>query len=258
MSLDSLYRQILLSEHHLSERAQKLKDVKAAIARSNERINNERANYQQTKEQLELKAQQSSTMRLQCDLMKKSEEQMLKQIEELLCQKNHLREHLDKIRKTSKEEEEMFRQEISRFNSDFSLQRSRAPGPENQLESDLLRLDQEVEALHKEMELMRCSHSNTRSSDEEMRRLLLELQGVDYTQKAVDQQLEEARTTTESLRSELQSASHKHLTDSTCLRLRKELEMLKDENLEHQRGSLRSQIEFLQSKLNNQQENQQR
>lgn len=41
-----------------------------------------------------LQAQQLSTMRLQCDLTKKCEEQMLIQIEELLGQKRHLGEHL--------------------------------------------------------------------------------------------------------------------------------------------------------------------
>lgn len=41
-----------------------------------------------------LQARQLSAMRMQCDAMKKCQDQMLKQIEELLCQKRQLSDRL--------------------------------------------------------------------------------------------------------------------------------------------------------------------
>ncbi|XP_037543494.1 coiled-coil domain-containing protein 172 [Nematolebias whitei] len=218
MSLDSLFQQILLTEQQQAEQTQKFKDVKVSIIRCKERIKNATEKYEQAKLELDKMAQQLSTMRLQCDLTKKCEEQMLIQIEELLGQKHHLGEHLAKIRTESKEEEENFLQAISVFNSDFSLPESRLAEFESQTHTELLALKREVEALLKEMQLMRCRNSHVSSAEEEKKKLLLELQSLDNTQKDLDQQVRDARAMTESLRWENRSVSQKHLTDNTCLR----------------------------------------
>uniref|UniRef100_A0A3P8SX46 Coiled-coil domain-containing protein 172 n=1 Tax=Amphiprion percula TaxID=161767 RepID=A0A3P8SX46_AMPPE len=209
MSLDTLFQQILLTEQQLAEQTQKFKD---------------------------LQAQQLSAMKLQHDLMRKSEEQLLKQIEELLCQKSHLEESLAKIKRESKEEEENFLQEISRFNSDFSLQGNRETVFESQTHTELVDLEREVESLYKEMESMSHRNSRLNCMEEERRALLLELK--------LDRQLSEAEAVTESLRLESQFVSQKPLTDSTCL-LRKELETHKEAELERLREALSSEIQLL-------------
>ncbi|XP_039477480.1 coiled-coil domain-containing protein 172 isoform X2 [Oreochromis aureus] len=215
MSLDTLFQQILLTEQQLAEQTQKIKDVKIAIIRCNERIKSVTEQYGKSKEELDEKAQQLSAMRLQYDLAKKYENQMLKQIEELLCQKSHLREHLSKIKRAAKEEEENFLQEISKFNSDFSLKANRETVFKSQTHTVLLDLEKEVESIYKDL----------------------------------DRQLSEAEAMTESLRSESQFVSQKPLSDSACLRLRKEMEMHREGQLEHLREELSSEIQFLQSKL---------
>ncbi|KAF0027956.1 hypothetical protein F2P81_020697 [Scophthalmus maximus] len=149
MSLDSLFQQILLTEQQLTEQTQRFKEVKVAIIRCNEKIQGTTEKYEKTIEELDEKAQQSSVMRLQRDLMKKREEQMLKQIEELLCQRSRLRERLAKIKKESKEEEERFLQEISRFNSDFSLRGNRDAVFQSQTHTEILDLQRDVESLYK-------------------------------------------------------------------------------------------------------------
>lgn len=60
----------------------------------------------------------------------------------LLCQQV-------KIKTESKEEEKSFFQEISRFNSDFSLQQNRETDIERQTRSEMLELEQEEESLNK-------------------------------------------------------------------------------------------------------------
>ncbi|XP_061601142.1 coiled-coil domain-containing protein 172 [Cololabis saira] len=257
MSLDSLYHQMLLTEQHLSNQTKQFKDVKVAIIRCKEKVKGAVEKSERISAELQEKAQQLSAARLQCDLKKKCEEQTLKQIEELLCQNSHLGEHLAKIRRESKEEEENFLQEISRFNSDFSLRGNRATVFESQTQTHLLALEREVEALHKEMKLMSRRNGHMSSIEEEKRALVLELQALENKDKDVDRQLTEAQVTTQSLRSESRFVSQKHLTDSTCLRLRKELDTYKEGELEHLRDDLSSQIQFLQSKLDSSQDKEQ-
>ncbi|XP_051236769.1 coiled-coil domain-containing protein 172 [Dicentrarchus labrax] len=253
MSLDTLFKEILLSEQQLTEQTHKLKEVKIAILKSKEKIKSTTENYEKTKEELDEKAQQLSAIRLQCDLIKKCEDQMLKQIEELLCQKSCLRERLAKIKRQSKEEEENFLQEISRFNSDFSLRVNREILYQGQTHTETLDLQREVESLYREMELMSRANNHMSSMQDEKRELQLQLQGLDTIQKDLDRQLNEAEAMTESLRVESRFVSQKPFTDSTCLRLRKELEMHKEGELELLREALSSEIQLLKSKLDSSQ-----
>nr|XP_046257579.1 coiled-coil domain-containing protein 172 isoform X2 [Scatophagus argus] len=249
MSLDTLFHQILVSEQQLSEQTQKIKEVKAAIIRCNERIKSTSEKYEETTEELDKKAQQLSAVRLLRELMKKCQDQMMKQNEELLCQNNHLRERLAKMKRESKEEEKNFLEEISRFNSDFSLQGNRDILFESQTHTEILDLEREVEVLYKEMELMSCRNIHMSSVQEEKRALQLQLQDLDNIQKDLARQVNEAEAMTESLRAESVFVSQKPLTDSTCLRLRKELEMHKEGKLELLREALSSEIQYLKSKL---------
>ncbi|XP_044229614.1 coiled-coil domain-containing protein 172 isoform X1 [Thunnus albacares] len=249
MSLDTLFQQILLSEQQLTEQTQKFKEVKVAIIRCNEKIKAATDKYEKTSEELDVKAQRLSAMKLQCDLMKRCEDRMSTQIEELLCQKSQLEEQLAKIKKESEEEQENFLQEISRFNSDFSLRGNRETVFESPTHTEILNLEREVESLYKEMELMRQKNSHMSSMQEEKRALQLQLQDLQNTWKDLDGQLSEAEAMTESLRAESLFVSQKPLNDSTCLRLKEELEMHKEGKQELLREALSSELQLLQSKL---------
>uniref|UniRef100_A0A3Q3NB45 Coiled-coil domain-containing protein 172 n=1 Tax=Labrus bergylta TaxID=56723 RepID=A0A3Q3NB45_9LABR len=202
MSLDSLFQQILLTEQQLTEQTQKFKEV-----------------------------QKLSAMRLQFDLMKKQENQMLTKTEELLCQRNHLQERLAKIKRESTEEREKFLREISRFNSGFCLGGNRETESESQTRTEIQDLERKVESLHK-MDMMSHRNSHMSSMQEQKRALQLDL----------DWQLKEAEAVTECLRAESLFVSQKPLTDSNCL-LRKELEIHKEGEMELLREALSSEIQ---------------
>ncbi|KAF3707951.1 Coiled-coil domain-containing protein 172 [Channa argus] len=219
MSLDALFQQILLTEQQMTERTQRFKQVKVALIRWKEKLKSAAEKYEKTTTEIDQKAQQLSVMRLQHDLMKKCEDQMLKQIEEILCQKSNLREHLIKKESVSKDEEQNFLQEISRFNDEFSLQDDRETVFDSQMHTEILDLEREVESLYKDL----------------------------------DRQLSEAEAMTDSLKAEILFVSQKPFTDSTCVRLRKELELHKEGELELLRETLSSEIQFLQSKLDSSQ-----
>ncbi|XP_026212770.1 coiled-coil domain-containing protein 172 isoform X1 [Anabas testudineus] len=253
MSLDTLFQQILLTEQQLTEQTQKFKEVKVAVIRCSEKLRSVSDRYEKTSIEVDEKAQQLSVMKLQHDLLKKREHQMLKQIEDMLCQKSKFEECLAKIKRVSKDEEEKFLQEISRFNSDFSLRGNRETVFESQTHTEILDLEREVESLYKEMELMSHRNSHISSLQEVKRALQFELQHLDNNLKGLDRQLREAEAMTEALQAELLFVSQKPLTDSACLRLRKELEMHKEGELELLRDALSSEIQFMQSKLDSSQ-----
>ncbi|XP_027862358.1 coiled-coil domain-containing protein 172 [Xiphophorus couchianus] len=259
MSLDSLFQQILQAEYQQSEQTQKLKDVKVEIIRYNEKIKSETEKYKQITDELDKKAEQLSTMTLQCDMMRKCKDQALKQIEEQLCQQSRLNSRLAKIKKESKEEQHQFLQAITKFNTDFSLTGNSAAVLESQTHAEILALRREAETLLKEMDDMKSRNSHMSSTVEERSRLLLELQELKNLQRDLDRQRKEARAQTGSLRSEVEFVSQKHLTDSTCLSLRKELELelQKNEDLEQLRRSLSSEVQLLQAKLKSNQESEQ-
>ncbi|XP_029927229.1 coiled-coil domain-containing protein 172 isoform X6 [Myripristis murdjan] len=218
MSLESLYQQVLLTERQMSEQTKKFQEVKVNIIRCSEKIKASTDKYEKAIEELHGKAQQLSEMTMQRDLMKKNEDQLLKQIQELLGVQSHLKERLYIIKRDSKEEEEKFLQEIQRFNSDFSLVGSRETVIESQTHSEILELEKKVQQLNREMELMRHRNSHMNSMQEERGVLQLELQGLDHLNKDLDCQLSEAEAVTEYLRAESLIVSQKPLTDSTCLR----------------------------------------
>ncbi|XP_034408362.1 coiled-coil domain-containing protein 172 [Cyclopterus lumpus] len=245
MSLDTLFQQILLTEQQQSEQTQENKKVKVAIIRCIEEIKSVTEKNANTCEEIESKAQRSSAMELHRDLAKKCEVQMLRRIEETLCHGNQRRDRLAKIKWEWKEEEENFLQEISKFNGEFSLCANRGVVFQSQAHTEVLDLQREVESLHKEMELMSRRNDRVSSLQKEQRALQITLQGLDYTQKDLDRQLAEAEATTASLRAESLFVSRRPLTDATCLRMRKELEMHKEGEL--LREALSSEIDFLKS-----------
>ncbi|XP_054655698.1 coiled-coil domain-containing protein 172 isoform X2 [Dunckerocampus dactyliophorus] len=247
MSLDKLFHQILLTEQQLSEQTLKLKEVKAAIIRCHAQVKAATEKNQQTFEELDMKAQQMSAMTLERDWMNKCEEHMSEHIEELLCQKSHLNERLAKTRTQFQDEEQVFLQEISSFNSEYSLGGSRETVLASQTHTEVLNLDREVDSLHKEMEEMRQRNSHMSALHGEKRTHQLELQALKSMHADVEQQLSEAEKTTEALRAECHLVSQKPLTDSDCVRMREELALHKKGEMERLREALSSELQLLQS-----------
>ncbi|XP_068597798.1 coiled-coil domain-containing protein 172 [Brachionichthys hirsutus] len=257
MSLDTLFTQIILSEQQLSEQTQKTKGVNVAISSCCEQITSLNERYGRAGEALDRTAQQLSEMKLQHNLMKKCHNDLLRESEELLCQKKHLSGCLASIKSERQEEGERFSGEVSSFNRDFSLRGNTELVFQNQIHTDLLDLDREAESLRREMELISCTNSHISGVQEEKRALQVELQQLGGGQEDLDQQLREAEATTASLRAERRLVSRKPATDSKCLRLRKELEMHQEAELELLREALSSEIQSVKSKLDSSRRRQQ-
>ncbi|KAL0964521.1 hypothetical protein UPYG_G00325070 [Umbra pygmaea] len=249
MSLDNLFKQILLTEQQTSEKTQRFQEVKVAIARCQDTIKSLNEKSETVSKELDEKAQHLSEKMLQYNLMKKHQVQIENQTSELLRQRNDLRDQLEEKRKSLKEEQEKFMEEIKTFNRDFSLFNNREIVFECQTQSEIHGIEEEVNSVNKEMESMAQKNTWVNSMEEEKKSLLFELQGLEHIMRDLESQLNEAKSITESLKAESLLVTQKPLTDSTCLRLKKELEIHKEGELELLREALSAEIQFLQSKL---------
>ncbi|XP_061693796.1 coiled-coil domain-containing protein 172 isoform X2 [Syngnathoides biaculeatus] len=247
MSLDKLFHQILCAERHFSEQTQKLKEVKAAIVRCNSQLKATTEKYQKTTEELELKDQQLSAVRLQWGLMKKNHQQISEQGEELLGEKVHLQERLERMKTALKDEEREFLREICSFNCRFSLCGS--TGMRGRTLAEDLDLHMELDSLYKDMEEMIQSNSHTSDLLKQKRSLQIELQALKSVHADMERELSEARELTAVLRAESHAAGQKAFTDSAVVKLRKELEMHQEGDMELLLETLKMEVQHLQSKV---------
>ncbi|KAI2657751.1 Coiled-coil domain-containing protein 172 [Labeo rohita] len=256
MSLDTLFEQILLTEHQVSESIKQLHEVKAAIKSVQDKINTSREKLEEAHRELDEKVQLLAETKLQLVLMTKRQDQLERQKEELLGLQRDLKENLDRLKRESREERENFLKDIITFNNEFNLISNRNDAFHTQTLSKIQTLELETEALHKEMDLLKQKNTLLSSMEAEKKSLEAELQDIQSQLTDIERDLKEAVALTESLQTEELMVRQKPLTDSTCIRqesyhlsLKKELEFYKEEELELLRETLSSEIHSLRLKL---------
>uniref|UniRef100_A0A8C1AS78 Coiled-coil domain-containing protein 172 n=1 Tax=Cyprinus carpio carpio TaxID=630221 RepID=A0A8C1AS78_CYPCA len=246
MSLDTLFEQILLTEQQVSENIKQLHEVKAAIKSVQDKINSSREKLEEAHRELDEKAQLLAETKLQFVLMTKRQDQLERQKEELLGLQRDLKENLDRLKRESCEEREKFLKDMITFNNEFNLISNRNAVFHIQTRSKIQSLELEAETLHKEMDLLKQKNTLLSSMKAEKRSLEAELQDIQSQLTDTERDLMEAVALTESLKTERLMVRQKPLTDSTCIRLKKELELYKEEELELLRETLSSEIHSLQ------------
>ncbi|XP_026080359.1 coiled-coil domain-containing protein 172 isoform X1 [Carassius auratus] len=255
MSLDTLFEQILLTEQQVSENIKQLHEVKAAIKSVQDKINSSREKLEVAHRELDEKSQLLAETKLQFVLMTKQQDQLERQKEELLGLQRDLKENLDRLKRESCEEREKFLKDMITFNNEFNLISNRNAVFHTQTLSKIQSLELEAQTLHKEMDLLKQKNTLLSSMKEEKRSLEAELQEIQSqltvfcSSADTERNLKEAVALTESLKTERLMVRQKPLTDSTCIRLKKELELYKEEELELLRETLSSEIHSMQLKL---------
>ncbi|XP_052429245.1 coiled-coil domain-containing protein 172 isoform X1 [Carassius gibelio] len=279
MSLDTLFEHILLTEQQVSENIKQLHEVKAAIKSVQDKINSSREKLEVAHRELDEKedrtedtssadndvssrtsngsdpnvcvwqSQLLAETKLQFVLMTKRQDQLERQKEELLGLQRDLKENLDRLKRESCEEREKFLKDMITFNNEFNLISNRNAVFHTQTLSKIQSLELEAQTLHKEMDLLKQKNTLLSSMKEEKRSLEAELQEIQSQLTDTERNLKEAVALTESLKTERLMVRQKPLTDSTCIRLKKELELYKEEELELLRETLSSEIHSMQLKL---------
>ncbi|XP_075468107.1 coiled-coil domain-containing protein 172 [Ascaphus truei] len=249
MSLDSLFQQILLTEQQAQERRRLMQEVKSETNNCHENIKEVTEKLTEAKALLESKVYLLSEKVFQRDLLKKRQGSLGCQHEELLKEKQVILTMLQKIKKEMADEEEKFMTEVMDFNSGYGLTSNREILIREQVNTETDLLDREADILRKEMESMERQNFHLNSlqlQKDAIKRELLELQ---LTLKDVEDKIFEATATTKSLEAKKVKISQKPQLDTDCLRLKKELDSYKEDDLENVYEALRMEIEFLQAKL---------
>ncbi|XP_069756129.1 coiled-coil domain-containing protein 172 isoform X4 [Narcine bancroftii] len=215
MSLDNLFEEILVTEQKALEKRQFLQSVKSEIIRCNEKLRDVTENLHKNKVMLESKIKDLSEELFHLDLLKKQEEGLKKQREEMAKENEIYLEALEEKRRKNTEERNKFVREISEFNATYDLISSRIITIEVNAKSEIFDLETEAKYLKSGLED--------------------ELTALVYSSKILE--------------AERLKVCQKPQTDDEFLRLKKELELQKDNDLESTYETLRTEIQFLQLKL---------
>ncbi|XP_055503436.1 coiled-coil domain-containing protein 172 [Leucoraja erinacea] len=154
MSLDNLFEEILVTEQKALEKRQFLHSVKSEIIRCNEKLRDVTENLHKNKITLESKVKDLSEEYFHLDLLKKQEEGLKKQREEMVKENNIYLENLEEKKRKNTEERKTFVKEISEFNAAYDLLSNRIITIEVNAKSEIFDLETEAKYLQNDMKNM--------------------------------------------------------------------------------------------------------
>ncbi|XP_049646395.1 coiled-coil domain-containing protein 172 [Suncus etruscus] len=249
MSLESLLQHILCSEHQAEEGRRLQREVRAEISKSRERIRTAAELLQQDKMRLESKVQQFSEKSFILQILKAQENALERQCSEITSQRNMLLQTFENITKNITEEEEKFMKEIKDFNNEYEITRKRELLMKENVKIEMSDLENQANLLKMEMKLMEHDSDQLAQLQRQKNELLQELFALQEKLKVFEDKENEAICTTKHLEAEKIEISKKPQNDAECLRLKRELDFYKDEDMQSIYESLQTEIEFLELTL---------
>nr|XP_005293967.2 coiled-coil domain-containing protein 172-like [Chrysemys picta bellii] len=249
MSLDSLFQQILLTEQQAEKKRRLMHQVKLDVNRSHEKIKQITEELNEAKIKLETKVQQLSEKLFYLQLLKKREDILEKKKVELMNQRSIFLKIFSDTKRKMIEEEENFMKEITDFNNEYGLTCNRELLIRKKAKTEICDLETQANILKNEMESMECENVQLNALQLQKNELKQDLFTLQSKLKDTEEQLREAEDITKCLEAEKVKVSEKPQTDIECLRIKKELEIYKGDDLENVCEALQTEIEFLQMKL---------
>ncbi|XP_042312137.1 coiled-coil domain-containing protein 172 [Sceloporus undulatus] len=249
MSLDSLFQQILLTEQKAEEKRRHLHQVKQEIALGHEKAKQLRQQLDEAKSKLEDEVQLLSEKFFHLEILKKREESLEKQKAELLCQKSILLETFMEIKRKNATEDDKFLKELTDFNNEYALTSNREILIKKRIQAEICELEEKENVLRNEIESMEHKNAQLKMFQLQKNELKEDLFTLQKKLKGFENEIREAKCTTKYLEMEKNQISEKPQTDPECVRLKKELETYKENEMENVCAALQMEIEFLQMKL---------
>ncbi|XP_043569101.1 coiled-coil domain-containing protein 172 [Chiloscyllium plagiosum] len=180
------------------------------------------------------------------NLLKKQEETLTKQREEMTKENNLLYETLEEKKKKIVEEREKFVQEISEFNTEYDLLSNRIITIESKAKSKVFDLDTEATHLKNEMKCLEQKNVHLNALEKQKNELKEEIHQLQRKFQGIEDELTTVIFNTKALEEEKVKICQKPQTDPEFLRLKKELELHKEGDLESFCEALRAEIQYLQ------------
>uniref|UniRef100_A0A8C3F569 Coiled-coil domain-containing protein 172 n=1 Tax=Chrysemys picta bellii TaxID=8478 RepID=A0A8C3F569_CHRPI len=193
-----------------------------------------------------LKVQQLSEKLFYLQLLKKREDILEKKKVELMNQRSIFLKIFSDTKRKMIEEEENFMKEITDFNNEYGLTCNRELLIRKKAKTEICDLETQANILKNEMESMECENVQLNALQLQKNELKQDLFTL---QSKLKEQLREAEDITKCLEAEKVKVSEKPQTDIECLRIKKELEIYKGDDLENVCEALQTEIEFLRYKL---------
>uniref|UniRef100_A0A8D0G440 Coiled-coil domain-containing protein 172 n=1 Tax=Sphenodon punctatus TaxID=8508 RepID=A0A8D0G440_SPHPU len=166
---------------------------------------------------------------------------------DLINQKSILLKNFVYTKRKMTEEEDKFIKEITGFNDEYGLTSNRQLLIKKRVKTELCDLEGKANILKNEMESL--GYENVQLNALQLQKNELK-QNLFTLQNKLKGQLREAKDITKGLEAEKVKVSEKPQTDAECLRLKKKLEMYKDDEMENVCEALQADIEFLQMVCN--------
>ncbi|XP_036035251.1 coiled-coil domain-containing protein 172 [Onychomys torridus] len=245
MSLESLFQHILFSEHQAEESRRELREVRSEITRCRGKIKEATEDLNEEKVKLESKVQQFSEKSFLLELLKTHENALERQCSEIMNQRDTLLQAFEATKKKATEEEERFIKEITDFNDEYQITKKRDFLLKENIKMEIADLEKQANVLRGEMKSMECNSTQLQELQKQKSQLLKELFILQKQLKVLKDEETEAIYTTKYLEAEKIKVKEKPQYDAECLRLKQELDLYKEDEMENVCQVLQTEVEFL-------------
>ncbi|KAM4838530.1 coiled-coil domain-containing protein 172 [Urocitellus parryii] len=249
MSLESLFQHIIFSEHQAEETRRVMREVRSEITRCREKIKKATEELNEEKIKLESKVQQFSEKSFLFQLLKTHENALERQCNEITNQRSVLLQTFEVTKKRVTEEEEKFIKEITNFNNEYEITKKRELLMKENVKIEISDLENQANVLKWEMKSVEQDSGQLNELQKQKSELIQELLILQRKHKVLEDEENDAICTTKNLEAEKIKIKEKPQNDAECLRLKKELELYKEEDLESVYEALQTEIEFLEFTL---------
>ncbi|XP_070925164.1 coiled-coil domain-containing protein 172 isoform X2 [Macaca nemestrina] len=237
MSLESLFQHIIFTEHQAEESRRLMREVRSEVTRCREKI--KKATEELNEEKIKLESK----------LLKTHENALEKQYSEITNHRNMLLQTFEAIKKQMIEEEDKFFKEITDFNNEYELTKKRELLMKENIKIEISDLENQANTLKSEMKSMEHDSSQLNELQKQKSELIQELFTLQRKLKVFEDEKNESICTTKYLEAEKIKINEKPQNDAECLRLKKELELYKEDDMESVYEALQTEIEFLELTL---------
>uniref|UniRef100_A0A8C3YPD5 Coiled-coil domain-containing protein 172 n=1 Tax=Catagonus wagneri TaxID=51154 RepID=A0A8C3YPD5_9CETA len=249
MSLDSLFQHIIFSEHRAEESRRLMREVRSEINKCREKIKKAAEELNEEKIKLESKVQQFSEKAFLLQLLKTHENALKRQCSEITNERNMLLQAFEATKRKVTEEEEKFIKEITDFNNEYDITKKRELLIKENVKIEISDLESQANILKREMKSMEDDSDQLNELQKQKSELLQELLTLQRKLEEFEDKKNEAVCTTKNLEAEKIKITEKPQNDPECLRLKKELELYKEDDMQSVYDALQTEIEFLELTL---------
>ncbi|XP_004428162.1 PREDICTED: coiled-coil domain-containing protein 172 [Ceratotherium simum simum] len=249
MSLESLFQHIIFSEHRAEEGRRLMRGVRSEINRCRERIKKATEELNEENVKLESKVQEFSEKSFFLQLLKTHENALERQCSEITNQRIMLLQTFEATKKKITEEKEKFIREVTDFNNEYEITKKRELLMKENVKIEISDLENQADILKREMKSMEQDSVQLNELQKQKSELIQELFTLQRKLKVFEDKRNEAICTTKYLEAEKVKIKEKPQNDAESLRLKRELELYKEDDMQSVYEALQTEIEFLELTL---------